>query len=582
LNKKLTIAVSSALYCASLGAIAFSGVVPDKTYDPLTLKTEIAAKKSTSFVRSKLSKKIHIEDGLSGTYNYIIRLVDAPIASYRGDIKGFAATSPTYSKSFKERNLHVKGKTSAEKRNSLKLDFNKPEVKNYSQYLSGKQSSFLSKTNQLLGKQIQPLGQMKTAFNGVVLSLTQKQAIEIAKLKEVAYVEREQVYTLDTDTGPILIGSPNVWDGTATGVGAMGEGTIVGVIDTGINSDHPSFADVGGDGYDHTNPWGAGVYVGDCAGAFSSLCNDKLIGIHSYALITDIYDDAAIFGATPPAKNGEDYNGHGSHTASTAGGNVLMNVPMLDPEFGVEESDGVNSTGFAFSQISGVAPHANIVAYQICRPGNKGDTYASCPGVPILMAINDAITDGVDVINYSISGGGFPWNSNTELAYLAAQDAGIFVATSAGNSGPNPETSPKHAPWYTAVAASTHGRTVEFAKTIGDFTGGDTTVPTTINGSSATEGVTATIVYAGDFDNPNDAAGDDSAQCLTGFPSGTFNGEIVVCDRGAIARVQKAANVAAGGAGGYVLANLQDAASSVNNDVFIIPGSILVQMMVMC
>lgn len=572
MNRKLLIAVSSALYGASLGAIAFNDMTTGT--DELKLKSVQAAKVSNSFVRSKLSKKIHVEEGLSGTYNYIVRLVDAPIANYRGEIAGLEATSPAYTKSFKERSVLAKGKTSAEKRASLKLDMKKPEVIKYSNYLADKQAGFLAKADKLVGQKVKPVSQMKAAFNGVILKLTQEQAIEIAKLNDVAYVEREAYYSLDTDTGPVLIGAPNIWDGSANGgVGAKGEGVIIGILDTGVNTDNPSFADIGADGYDHTNPWGAGVYVGDCAGNFASLCNDKLIGVRSYPGVTDVYDDANIFGNNPPAKNGEDYNGHGSHTASTSGGNILLNVPMLDPNFGEANGDGVNSTGFKFGQISGVAPHANIVSYQICQPGNTGDTYAGCPGAPILAAINDAIADGVDVINYSISGGGFPWSSSTELAYLAAQNAGIFVATSAGNGGPGPETTPKHAPWYTPVAASTHGRTVAFDKTIGDFAGGDTTPPATLNGSSATQGFSGKIVYAGNFDNPNDAPGDASEQCLAPFPAGTFQSDqIVVCDRGAIARVAKGSNAAAGGAGGFVLANIDGGATSVANDVFVIPG----------
>lgn len=66
----------------------------------------------------------------------------------------------------------------------------------------------------------------------------------------------------------------------------------------------------------------------------------------------------------------------------------------------------------------------------------------------------------------------------------------------------------------------------------------------------------APIVYAGDFPNANDP-GNDPAQCLQGYPAGTWTGgEIVMCDRGTIARVQKCANVQAGGAAGCVLADV--------------------------
>src|SRR5439155_7762541 len=56
------------------------------------------------------------------------------------------------------------------------------------------------------------------------------------------------------------------------------------------------------------------------------------------------------------------------------------------------------------------------------------------------------------------------------------------------------------------------------------------------------------------------------------FPPGTFNGEIVVCDRGTYGRVAKAKNVAAGGAGGYILANDQASGNSLIADAFAIPG----------
>lgn len=410
------------------------------------------------------------------------------------------------------------------------------------------------------------------AINGVVINLTNTELSEIAKNDEVKRIYRNQTYRLNTDIGPTLIGSPSVWDGSAAPhlASSYGEGVIIGIIDSGINTDHPSFAQVAGDGYIHTNPLGEGVYLGDCATNFPELCNEKLIGVYSYSTITDDYTDTEVFPPNLP-QNGEDYGGHGSHVAATAAGNILFDVDEVLPDASVEESSGI-PTGFVFEQISGVAPRANLISYQVCYGGTEanGDTYADCPSTAILQGIESAIQDGVDVINYSIGGGGDPWNSITELAFLNARNLGVFVATSAGNSGPDTSSSDKHAPWYTSVAAVNHGREIVFSKQLSNFSGGNSSL-NEISGQSNTGSITADIVYAGDFTNINDPS-NDSAQCLEPFPDNTFNGQIVICDRGSIARVDKAQNVASGGAGGFVLANVQGGQSFLANDEYVIPG----------
>ena len=516
-------------------------------------------------------KKFRAEKDLTGgTYTYIIRLKDQPVATYDGSVASLTATNPQIAKKSLFKSLANSNKSSKQIRKELRLDFQAPEIMAYSNYLEAKHQAFLTKASGKLGGSLKVTYQYKNAFNGMAVRLTQDEAQALSAFADVAYVEREKTEHLATDTGPIHVGAPLAWDGQGQSAVNMGEGVIIGVLDTGANTDHRSFADVGDDGYDHTNPWGSGVYVGDCAGDFAALCNDKLIGVRSYATITDSYDDADVFGNTPPAKNGEDYGGHGSHTASTAGGNILHDVPLVDPETGELEGDGINTTGFEFAQISGVAPHANIVAYQICHGGDIGDTYSDCPGAAIIAALDDALVDGVDVINYSISGGGDPWVSSTELGFLAAQEAGIFSSVSAGNDGPDAFTTSKNAPWYTVVGASTHGREVAFKKQIGAFSGGDTELAA-IEGKSASQGITANIVWAGDYANSNDADG-DPAQCSQPFPLDTFSGEIVVCDRGDIARVQKAINAADGGAGGFVLGNIDGGSNTLANDAYVLPG----------
>ena len=170
--------------------------------------------------------------------------------------------------------------------------------------------------------------------------------------------------------GPTWIGAPGIWEGTAepADLGTLGEGVLAGILDTGINFDHPSFSDTPQDL--HVYNW-VGDYKGVCASvggvpAYASACNDKLVGAYSF---------------TGEALSPEDADGHGSHTASTVAGNFVTFDFM-----------GVETT------ISGVAPHAQIIAYDVCDP-------SGCYTNSSTAAVQQAILDGVNVINYSISGG---------------------------------------------------------------------------------------------------------------------------------------------------------------------------------
>lgn len=497
---------------------------------------------------SHFENKFNIEENLAaGKYTYIVRLKDMPLATYDGSIAGFSATNPKISKKSLLNKLSTSNLNSQQVRKQLRIDFSSEAAVEYTNFLENKHQSFLATANSKLGNQLNVVYSYKNAFNGMAVLMTQAQAAELATLDSVAYIERERLEHMDTDTGPIHVGATQVWSGEGQSAVNMGEGVIIGVIDSGINSDHASFADIGGDGYDHTNPWGTGKYVGDCAGDFATMCNDKLIGVHSYSVITDLYDDTAVFGDTPPAKNGEDLGGHGSHTASTAGGNIIKNAPLVTGESGVAESDGVVNETFSFDQISGVAPHANIVAYQICRPGDSGDTYSGCPTAAIIAALDDAITDGVDVLNYSISGGGNPWASSTELGFLAAQEAGIFSAVSAGNSGPDAYTTPKNAPWYTVVGASTHGRTldtfVKFNESNFVFTAG--------TGPVFDEIVTATAISSMDVDAAN-------FEGCSAFAADAFKDAIALISRGGCAFSDKVTNATDAGAAAVIVYNSKD------------------------
>ena len=451
---------------------------------------------------------------------YLLRLVDPPLASYRGGIRGLEATSPAAT-------------------GVSKLDVDAPASQAYMDYLAQKQKGILDAMQLRFGRQVEVLHTYSAAYNGMAVHLTGQEAVEVASLPGIADVQRDFLRYPDTDVGPAWIGAPGVWDGSATGgTATKGEGVIIGVIDTGINFDHASFADIGGDGYDHDNPFGAGNYVGWCDDENPNhdpsvhLCNDKLVGAWDFTL---------------DGNKGEDDDGHGSHTASTAGGNVV-------------DATIAASTITLERAISGVAPRANLIAYDACI-ADEG-----CPMSALLAAIDQAVVDGVHVINYSIGGGSYnPWVDADSLAFLAARDAGIFVATSAGNAGPGAGTvgSPGDAPWVLTVGAVTHNR--KFVNGLTGMSGGDSPPPPDLWGQSITSGYgPAPIVHAKDF-------GD--ALCLDPFPAETWtNGEIVVCNRGVNARVDKGLNVLQGGAGGYVLANTAVESEGLSADAHYLPA----------
>ena len=147
-----------------------------------------------------------------------------------------------------------------------------------------------------------------------------------------------------------------------------------------------------------------------------------------------------------------DVSSHGTHTATTAAGN-----------HGVEQfMYGERSYG----EGSGVAPAAKIAAYKICWEDTDPDT-GGCYTSASVAAIEQAIENNVDVLNYSISGSNTSIVDPVAMAFKSAAEAGIFVAASGGNSGPGPNTVNHGSPWLTTVAAETFSNeltaTVQFS-----------------------------------------------------------------------------------------------------------------------
>ncbi len=388
------------------------------------------------------------------------------------------------------------------------------------------------------------------AVNGIALRLSDSEAARLQANHPMWTLSKERIYRTHTDAGPAWVGAESVWQG---GNGNLGEGAVIGVLDTGINSGHPAFAEVGEDGYQHINP--RGRFYGLCQSG-QVTCNNKLIGIY------DFTDEGQQLGI--------DSIGHGSHVASIAAGNV-RSATFQTSAVPLE------------TMVSGVAPHANVISYKVCQVDDDldGNPSGTCPGSAILAGLDQLAIDLPDVVNYSIgSDPDNPWVEPISLAMLNIRAAGTLIVTSAGNSGPDAFTvgSPANSPWLLSVANTTHDRA--FIGSLINASGGSTALED-LNGASLTRASTALpIVHARDFGNALCGTGEVNFQntCSEGvgssnpFPPGTFSGQIVVCDRGVYGRLEKGINVLAGGAAGYILANTDEQAESTIADVHCLPA----------
>jgi subtilisin family serine protease len=429
----------------------------------------------------------------------IVKLDVASLAAYEDSLPGLAATSPRLS-------------------GATRLDSAAPNSLRYLTYVDGRLHDFEARAAAAL-PQARLIARYRYVFGGAALIMPESQVAQLAALPGVVKVWRDDLLHIDTDRSPEFIRADVIWRALAANpnLGDGGEGVIVGVIDTGIWPEHQSFADDGS--YPPAPPRWHGVCEAPHDTSAALTCNHKLIGARQ---------SLAVYKSLIGLNQGEfdsarDNNGHGTHTASTAAGNANVPTEIFGQPRGV---------------LSGIAPRAYVAAY-------KGLGDAGGYGADLVMAIDQAIADGVDVINFPISRDTAtdPYDDSVALALLDAYRAGVFVAVSAGNGGPNPGTigSPANAPWVMSAAASTTDR-----QFISKLTLKSRNDQLTVRGVSITEGVIdKPVVHAAALNDP---------RCENPLSS-VVTGTIVLCMRGGNARAEKSANVKAGGGAGMILAN---------------------------
>lgn len=506
----------------------------------MALATALAAASLTAFAQTAAKK------------TYIIELADPPAATYGGGIAGLAATRPAP---------------------GAKLDPNAAHVRAYVASLVTKRNAQLAR----LGGNVPLLHQYHYSFNGFAAQLTAAQAAALKTSAGVKTVTESALIKADTTRTPGFLGltAPGgLWsqlDGLSRNI--KGEDIIIGVLDTGVWPEDASFGDKV-DGSGQPVPYHQGgtlaygpppaKWKGSCVTgeAFTTgMCNNKLIGARYFG--DAYYASAAASGGawsvhpTLEFKSPRDGGGHGSHTASTAGGNSGAPASI----------DGVSA-----GTMSGIAPRARLAVYKVLwtasdtelGPGNSHDGGQTAD---ILKAIDAAVADGVDVINYSVSGTQTNFADPIEIAFLNATSAGIFVAASAGNNGPG-NTVAHMSPWLTTVAASTHDRYTTANLVLGAPSGAAFNGPSyQSSGLAGAQIVRSIDVSVGNYATMTQAEKTATERCAlpNAGDGGTAStqpdpakvaGKILVCYRGGNVLINKAAAAKNAGAAGLVIQNV--------------------------
>jgi subtilisin family serine protease len=306
-------------------------------------------------------------------------------------------------------------------------------------------------------------------LNGFAARMHPSQAHKLENLPDVLRVWEDEIRPLATNFSLDFLGLFDPEKGLRGAPGLDGDGIIIGVIDSGIAPEHPSLADTreadrpricSGDWAENSllgrwlcrrfdkqedtvlfeppENWNGSCQAGDQFE--STACNNKLVGARWFitgAEASGPIDDGEI-------RSARDADGHGTHTATIAAGNRVK----------------ASIFGSFIGRIEGVAPRARVAVYKACwlRPG---DQRASCNTSDLANAIDAAVADGVDIINYSVGSSLLSVIAPDDMALMAATKAGVFTVVAAGNEGPNLGTigSPAGAPWVLTAAASSRDGT---------------------------------------------------------------------------------------------------------------------------
>ncbi|KAL6990589.1 hypothetical protein U1Q18_008706 [Sarracenia purpurea var. burkii] len=413
--------------------------------------------------------------------------------------------------------------------------------------INGSQSAFLAS---LLGSNEKAEEAMVYSYtgdiNGFAAILDDEEAAEIAKHPNVVSVflnKGKYLHTTHSWEFMMLERNGVVPPNSLWEKANYGEDIIIGNLDTGVWPESKSFSDHG---------------FGPIPSKWKGFCqNETRIGVHCNKKLigAKYYNNGYIsVGGTIPAfmTSARDYEGHGSHTLSTAGGNVVHDASVYG---------AINGTA------KGGSPKARVAAYKVCWPDNGG---GGCFDADILNAFGAAIHDGVDVLSLSL--GGLPQayvEDSIAIGAFHAVSKGIVVVCSAGNSGPFFGSVSNVAPWIITVGASTLDR--DFAS-YAELNNGLSFKGTSV--SKPMQGNAFLPLITGAQAKTANASAMDGLLCYKGtLDPQKVRGKILVCLRGVSPRVEKGQVAALAGAAGMILCNDEADGNDIIADPHALPTS---------
>lgn len=370
---------------------------------------------------------------------------------------------------------------------------------------AGDRSAAVRAQQQQLRRRLAPhrarvYGSVERVANALLAEIPDEQVERIRSLAGVKRVHPVRWLQANLDRAVSLHRAPQAWSNLG-GADLAGLGIKIGIIDSGIDNRHPAFVDPAlpmPEGFPRVNQ-----------SSDLEFTSNKVIVARSYLRLLGGGDISA-----------RDTDGHGTAVAMAAAG-----MPVATP-------DGV---------IAGIAPRAYLGSYNVFERGS-GRTRQDI----VLKAIDDAVSDGMDVINLSL-GSVFAGRPTDELFTAVAERAtalGTLMVVAAGNEGPEPftVTDLSVAPAAIAVGATWNDRI--FSATA-RLSSGELFRALPGSGPRPAQPLTAPLVDAVTLDPTGLVCGT--------LPAGSLSGRIPLILRGTCLFEEKLNNARAAGAVGALV-----------------------------